>query len=115
MAIVALAGICLLALYAFVDPAAHFFPRCPFLMVTGWQCPGCGSQRAIHALLTGDFSAAWHFNAMLLIMLPVIALMLLSEAFRDRWPRMNRVLTSTPAVALIVAALVVWMIARNLL
>lgn len=114
VAIIALVALVLLVVYAFFDPSKYFFPRCPFLMVTGWQCPGCGSQRAIHALLTGDFAAAWHYNAMFLILIPVIGLMLFSEAMRDRWPRLNRWLTSTAMVVVLVLLLAAWMVVRNL-
>ena len=38
-------------LYYFFNPSVErFFPSCPFYTATGWQCPGCGSQRAIHEL-----------------------------------------------------------------
>jgi hypothetical protein len=40
----------------------HLFPSCPFHAVSGWYCPGCGSQRAIHQLLHGDFVRAWGYN-----------------------------------------------------
>ena len=33
------------------SPANQFFPKCPFRLVTGWQCPGCGSTRALYQLL----------------------------------------------------------------
>lgn len=35
-----------------LDPGEQeIFPRCLFYSLTGYYCPGCGSQRAIHSLL----------------------------------------------------------------
>ena len=46
-----------------VDPnVAGHYPTCPFLAVTGWYCPGCGTLRAVHALGHGDLMAALAFN-----------------------------------------------------
>src|SRR3546814_16854349 len=40
------------SLYFFFDPStAGFFPPCPFNKVTGLDCSGFCSQRALHALL----------------------------------------------------------------
>lgn len=36
---------------------------CPFLLVTGFPCPGCGGLRAVHDLLRGDLAAAAGSNA----------------------------------------------------
>src|SRR5258706_9192566 len=56
------------------DPAQHaFYPVCAFHRVTGLQCPGCGSLRALHQLLHGRFAAAFHFNAVLVCSLPFLA------------------------------------------
>ena len=60
-------AILILCVYFYFDPSDHFFPRCPFLSMTGLECPGCGSQRAIHALLHGDLAAVWHYNAALYV------------------------------------------------
>ena len=39
-------------LFFILDPAKHIiFPRCVFYSLSGYYCPGCGSQRAIHNLL----------------------------------------------------------------
>ncbi|SHF51583.1 Protein of unknown function [Mariniphaga anaerophila] len=48
--LVALAA--LAVLFFVLDPNKNIiFPRCPFYSLTGFYCPGCGSQRAIHSLL----------------------------------------------------------------
>lgn len=48
------------------DPAtADFFPPCPFRLLTGLQCPGCGSTRAFHQLLHGHLGAALALNPLL--------------------------------------------------
>ncbi|MCU0451667.1 MAG: DUF2752 domain-containing protein, partial [Bernardetiaceae bacterium] len=50
------------------------FPRCPFRLVTGYQCPGCGSQRAIHHLLNLRVGKAFAANPLLVISLPYLLL-----------------------------------------
>jgi hypothetical protein len=63
-----------LALLLFVDPATSaVFPPCLFRLATGWQCPGCGSARAIHELLHGDVYAAMALNPFAVSVAPVAA------------------------------------------
>ena len=46
-----IALVALTIIYYRVSPTSSvFFPKCAFLMLTGLKCPGCGSQRAVHAL-----------------------------------------------------------------
>jgi hypothetical protein len=53
------------------DPAkSSFYPTCLFHKYTGWNCPGCGSTRAMHALLHGQFGAALRDNILLIGSLP---------------------------------------------
>jgi hypothetical protein len=50
------------------DPStAKFFPSCFFHSLTGLYCPGCGSTRALHALLHGDLVAAIRFNPLFVV------------------------------------------------
>lgn len=52
------------------DPAVTWwFPSCPLHALTGWQCPLCGSLRAVHALLTGSPLAALAFNPLTIVLL----------------------------------------------
>jgi hypothetical protein len=50
--------------FGIFNPANYFFPKCPFLSLTGFQCPGCGSQRALHQLLHGNFGEVIRLNAL---------------------------------------------------
>lgn len=62
-----LPGAALLALCAafyWGDPAtSRLFWPCPFHWLTGLHCPGCGAQRALHALLHGRVVEALSANA----------------------------------------------------
>lgn len=68
---------------------------CPFQLLTGLNCPFCGTTRMAAALLQGDLAQAWAFNPPMLVVLPVVALlvgyMLLAwTAERLGWFRLPR-------------------------
>jgi hypothetical protein len=45
---------------------------CILHATTGLDCPLCGSTRMAAALLRGDLAAAWNFNAVVLVLGPLI-------------------------------------------
>ena len=61
-----------------VDPrqAGSPLPPCPSEWLTGLFCPGCGTTRALHALLHLDFASAMAMNPLLVLSLPFVALLL---------------------------------------
>jgi len=69
----ALAASACVALFWFDPSRTPFYPTCQFHRLTGLQCPGCGSLRAMHQLLHGSLAAAFHFNALLVVSLPALA------------------------------------------
>jgi len=76
----------LAVLFFILDPAKHtIFPRCPFNVITGYYCPGCGSQRAIHSLLHLNFAGVAGNN---LLFLPALLLV----AYHYMHPYLNRFL-----------------------
>ena len=72
-------------LYTFPPTAYAFYPQCPFRMMTGLECPGCGTTRALHHLLHGRVEEAFHLNPMLFLLLAV-ALCALPSVLRGRSP-----------------------------
>lgn len=47
-------------------------PICPFKMMTGQDCPGCGATRALAALLHGHPGVAADHNLLFVLALPVV-------------------------------------------
>ena len=100
--------------YFYFDPSSsRLFPRCLFLETTGLKCPGCGSQRVVHALLHGHVGEAWHYNAMVVVAIPLIAFYLLVSLGQNRWPRFYRVMFSRTVLFSLVGLIVLWWVLRN--
>ena len=103
-------------LYTLFCLTVGFMPRCPFKWITGWDCPGCGSQRAARAFLSGDFGTAWEYNRLLPFVVAYLAAITLLPALPgDRPRRIYNVLTSATAIWIILAAVVTWWILRNII
>jgi hypothetical protein len=59
-------------LYIFEPGRIGFFPACIFRLLTGLTCPGCGTTRALHAILHGHLETAFMLNPMLLLASPFL-------------------------------------------
>lgn len=66
-------AIAVLALLCFFDPSTSaIFPPCPTNALTSLYCPGCGTLRAMHALLHGDVKEALSQNILAVIFIPIL-------------------------------------------
>ncbi|MNK15533.1 hypothetical protein D3C87_336770 [compost metagenome] len=54
---------------------------CPFKKMTGLDCPGCGLQRSVLALLKGDVVASFKFYPPTLAIIGLLVFMLLHLKF----------------------------------
>lgn len=106
------AGVVILTVF---DPAnSGIFPPCPVHYLTGWFCPGCGSLRAIHQLLHGDFRTAWAMNPLTVLLLPFIGYGLASQALFVLTGRsLPRVFLSAVWIRALCIAIVLFGILRN--
>jgi len=59
-------------LFVFEPGKTGLFPVCLFRFLTGYQCPGCGSTRAMHQLLHGHVVAAFELNPFFLVAIPFL-------------------------------------------
>ncbi len=61
------------ALVYTLNPVAESNPPiCPFKMMTGQDCPGCGATRSLAALLHGNPGVAADHNLLFVLALPVV-------------------------------------------
>jgi len=70
------AGLAAFALLHFRDPHVEgAYGFCPFLVLTGQPCPGCGGLRAVNLLTRGEVAAAVSSNlfAVALVSVAVVA------------------------------------------
>jgi hypothetical protein len=52
----------------------NVYPRCPIYTYLQLQCPGCGTTRALAALLHGHIAEALRFNPLTTLLLPIALL-----------------------------------------
>jgi hypothetical protein len=104
------------AYVAAIDPnQPGHYPTCPFLALTGYYCPGCGTLRMVHALTHGHVAEAFGRNALAFLTLPVLAYLWVRwalAAWRGR-PLQAKILQPWPIIALAVVSIVFWVV-RNL-
>lgn len=55
----------------------HWLVSCPFHQLTGWECPFCGGQRMLQAILCADWQAAFDYNPFLMCSLPLVGIWLI--------------------------------------
>jgi hypothetical protein len=96
------------------DRPPGWYPPCVLHALTGLNCPGCGSSRAVHAFMHGEWLIALHDNALFALALPLLSawsVVALWRALRRNQPPLELPLGMARIVLLVTIAFVV---ARNL-
>ena len=102
--------------YIFNPADLRLFPKCPFKQLTGFDCPGCGSQQAIHHILHFEMSKAFAANALLVLAIPYIIIKLTFDFINVSSPallKLKRLFYGKWAVYFIIIVIVVYGVARN--
>jgi len=112
ISIAAVAGI--VVLYAFNPEESTFFPKCPFLWLTGLKCPGCGSLRATHQLLHLHIGEAFSYNALMVLFIPLVLFLIAADVFKAKFPKLY-LLGRNPILGWsILAVVLLWWLLRNI-
>jgi Protein of unknown function (DUF2752) len=114
-AVVALAAGGLSVVYLLDPGTSDLYPPCPFLALTGFYCPGCGTLRALHQLSLGHPVAALDLNPLMVLLLPFVAYFLASHTVLALTGRPLKKIFVRPELiwALLGLVLVYWLL-RNL-
>jgi hypothetical protein len=109
----AVAAAVILFLY---NPAEHeFYPVCMFHRLTGLNCPGCGSLRALHHLARGHWAMAFHFNPLLVLFLPFLTCVLFRQLWQEVTGRVMRPFFTRPLWGWLALGLIIsFGVVRNL-
>ena len=103
-------------LFFFNPENSIWFPKCPFYILTGLQCPSCGIQRALHHLLQLQFKEAFWYNPFLIISIPyAVALLLSTWIMPGRCCKLRTLCTHPYTIDIYVILMIAWWIARNIL
>ena len=101
--------------YVFNPESNRFLLKCPFKFTTGFDCPGCGSQRALHALLHGEFRQAFSYNPLFIIAIPYVFIGILFEWFglKYSFPKIRKALFGKTAIYIIAVVMILFFVVRN--
>ena len=107
--------ICLL--YKNIDPGVSVYaPKCISYNLFNFICPGCGIQRAIHAILNGEIVKAIYFNPLIVLSIPYAFLLLLMAVFQLKYklPKLYRILYGRKSIYILLLILIVYIFLRNI-
>ncbi len=109
-------GILLIVFFVFDPEKNLLFPPCLFHKLTGYQCPGCGIQRAVHHLLHFRLGQACHYNVLAVAALPLIALLIYLENLggKRRFTKLHQRLTSSRFSIVVLGLILVYWVLRNM-
>ncbi|MCH5222003.1 MAG: DUF2752 domain-containing protein [Muribaculaceae bacterium] len=100
--------------YYHIDPSSGWMPRCAFKTITGFDCPGCGFQRALHSFLHGNIADAWHYNPFVFFAIPVATFYIIVEALRHHHPRLHAFALNPIVLSIILISIIIYWILRNI-
>ena len=105
-------------LYYLVNPLCHNFPiQCPWRLLTNTQCPACGFQRALHALMHGEFQKALSYNYLFILFIPYAIMAIISTWYNYHhvFDKLNKFVYHHYTLRCYVVIYFGWWIIRNIL
>ena len=104
--------------YYLINPIMDHYPiQCIWKVLTGTQCPACGFQRALHAVLHGQFKEALSYNYFFVVSIPLAIATILSEwyNFHHIFDGVYRFIHHQYTIRTYILLYFSWWVLRNLL
>jgi len=104
-------------LYFFNPENTIWLPKCPFYLLTGFQCPACGTQRAIYHLLHFNLQKAFYYNPFMLISMPYATALVVVTWFnpKGRLDKIKNLCYNSTVVYIYLILIILWWIIRNMI
>lgn len=107
----------LAVVYKIFNPGlVEFFPNCFFHKTTGYKCPICGSQMAVHYLMNFELAKAFTSNALLVLAIPYILITIAMDIIKspdEKVLKLKNIFTGKKTVMGIGVIVVLFWILRN--
>ncbi len=104
-------------LYKLYNPLnSNLFPKCPFRSITGYRCPGCGSQTSIHYLLNFDLKNAVRANLLFILSIPYVLTGFVFDLIKspgEKVLKWRKILFGTKAIYVVLTVIISFWILRN--
>ena len=91
---------------------ATWLPSCPIYKYTGLFCPGCGTTRMLYYLAHGRFIEALRYNALTLLVLPILLYSLIRKSLAFRLPALPQL--SSRGITALTIFIIFFTVARNI-
>ena len=103
-------------LYFFNPGTTLWAPKCSFYLLTGLECPTCGSQRAVHTIMNGEIIKGFAYNPFIIIAIPyAVALISISLVKTRTTRKIKKIILCRRAIYIYMAIYIAWWIIRNII
>ena len=92
----------------------YFFISCPFYQISGYQCPGCGSQRAFHELLHLRIFEAIKQNVLFVLAIPYVLLIFYTSFHQEKYQKLRQILMGNKTLLILLIVAILFGVLRNL-
>ena len=114
--LIAFVAIAAVIYFVFNPTEVAWFPKCVFYQMTGLECPACGSQRAVHAILHGNILEGLKTNPFIIISIPYAIGLIIILIFKTPFTGRLRAKFLHPYVVYAYCFIfIAWWIIRNLI
>ncbi len=86
-------------------------------MITGWECPSCGTQRAIYHFVHLNWGTAFAYNPFLIISMPYLLALVVTTWFdpKNKLSKLKEISNHPVTVRIYLVLLIVWWVGRNII